>query len=450
MVTISVIMPLYNAAKYLKEALESVLKQTYRDFELVCINDCSTDDTLNILLEYKEKDKRIKILSNEIHSGAAVSRNRGLKNARGKYILFLDGDDVFEEEMLEKACEAMEKYQTDIVLFEYRHMPSESIYEKKSVKRPEYFAEYYCNEPFSVKNFRPRDFPNWSSSPCDKMLRRQFIEDNQIEFQNLTCCNDVFFAKMAVFCAQKIIILKDERVMVYARDHFEPSRISTNRDPMCVYYAMEKLVIELKERNMLCNLEDSLFYILASKILAAVKEEKNAERKKAFYQFLHQEGIAKLIDYGKEYYAEVDSYDRYILECFLHNTYESGWFNTLETYFQFYLKRNGRVVCQLIKDKLMENRKVILWGAGVYGRTLLNYLNENCIEVSAVVDNDAGKQGTIICGYEIVKPDDLWERADYILTASKIIYLDIKNIVKSAGVTLVNVLAMLTEEESES
>ena len=63
MVTISVIMPLYNAAKYLKEALESVLKQTYRDFELVCINDCSTDDTLNILLEYKEKDKRIKILS---------------------------------------------------------------------------------------------------------------------------------------------------------------------------------------------------------------------------------------------------------------------------------------------------------------------------------------------------------------------------------------------------
>ena len=72
MVTISVIMPLYNAAKYLKEALESVLKQTYRDFELVCINDCSTDDTLNILLEYKEKDKRIKILSNEIHSGAAV------------------------------------------------------------------------------------------------------------------------------------------------------------------------------------------------------------------------------------------------------------------------------------------------------------------------------------------------------------------------------------------
>lgn len=448
--TISVIMPLYNAAKYLKEALESVLKQTYRDFELICINDCSTDDTPNILLEFRKKDKRIKILSNEIHLGAAASRNRGLKNAQGKYILFLDGDDIFEEEMLEKSYEAMEKYQTDIVLFEYMHVPSESIYEKKSVERPEYFAEYYCNEPFSVRDFRPRDFPNWSSSPCDKMMRRQFIEVNRIEFQNLTCCNDVFFAKMAVFCAQKMIILKDERVMVYARDHFEPSRISTNRDPMCVYYAMEKLVTELKERNMLCDLEDSLFYILASKILAAVKEEKNVVRKKAFYEFLHQEGIARLIDQGKEYYAKVDSYDRYILECFLHNTCESGWFDTLETYFQFHLKRNGRIVCQLIKDKLMENRKVILWGAGVYGRALLHYLDENSIQISAVVDSDAGKQGTVVCGYEIVKPDDLWKSAECIMTASKIIYLDINNMVKNAGITLVNVLAMLTEEELKS
>lgn len=85
--------------------------------------------------------------------------------------------------------------------------------------------------------------------------------------------------------------MKDERVMVYARDHFEPSRISTNRDPMCVYYAMEKLVIELKERNMLCNLEDSLFYILASKILGAVKEEKMQNERRRFINFCIRKGL---------------------------------------------------------------------------------------------------------------------------------------------------------------
>lgn len=447
MATISVIMPLYNAAKYLREALESVLGQTYGDFELICVDDCSTDDTRAILEESAKRDERIRLLSNERHAGAAAARNRGLENARGKYLLFLDGDDVFEEEMLEKAFDAMEKYQTDIVLFEYMHVPSAEIYEKRHAKRSKYFGEDYCRQPFSVKDFAPRDFPNWSSSPCDKMLRRQFIEDNRIRFQDLSCCNDVFFAKMAVFCARKMIILDDDRVMVYARDHFEPSRISADRDPMCVYYAMEKLVMELEERQMLCDLEAALFYILASTLLAVVKEEKKEERKRAFYQFLQQEGIGKLIGHGKAYYAKVDSYDRYILECFERYTYESGWFHTTETYFQFYLKRNGSTVRQWIKDRLAEQKKMVLWGAGVYGRVFLQYLDENAIKISAVVDQNAEKQGMNVYGYEIAAPEELWESTDYVLTVSKKIKREIENRVRGAGIALVNILTMLTEEE---
>lgn len=450
MATISVIMPLYNAAKYLREALESVLRQTYGDFELICVDDCSTDATRAILEKAAETDERIRILSNERHSGAAAARNRGLEHARGKYLLFLDGDDVFEEEMLEKAFEAMEKYQTDIVLFEYMHVPSAEIYEKKRVKRPEYFAKDYCRQPFTVKDFAPRDFPNWSSSPCDKMLRRQFIEDNRIRFQDLSCCNDVFFAKMAVFCAQKMIILDDDRVMVYARDHFEPSRISADRDPMCVYYAMEKLVQEMEERQMLCDLAGALFYILASILHAAVRDEKKEERKRTFYQFLHQEGVAKLISHGKAYYAGVDSYDRYILECFERYSYESGWFHTTETYFQFYLKRNGGTVCRWIKERLAEQKKLVLWGAGVYGKALLKYFDENAIRISAVVDQNTEKQGTDICGYEITGPGELWRRTDYVLTVSKKIEREIENMVRDAGITLVNIMTMLTEVELQA
>lgn len=133
MVNITVIMPLFNAEKYLPEALQSVLNQTYRDFEFICINDCSADDTAIILKHFQEKDKRIKILTNRERLGAGPSRNRGLKAANGKYVIFLDGDDIFEETLLEAAFIAMEEVQADIVMFEYSpHTPVELMYKKRS------------------------------------------------------------------------------------------------------------------------------------------------------------------------------------------------------------------------------------------------------------------------------------------------------------------------------
>ena len=79
---VSIIMPLFNAAKYLPEALHSVLGQTYQDFELICVDDCSTDDTGKLLKEFQKKDERIKILTNQKRLGAALSRNRVLKGAQ--------------------------------------------------------------------------------------------------------------------------------------------------------------------------------------------------------------------------------------------------------------------------------------------------------------------------------------------------------------------------------
>ena len=95
MLEISVVMPLYNAQKYLKESLDSILCQSFSNFELICINDDSSDDTENILKEYQSRDSRINIYKNAERSGAALSRNKGIEVAKGKYIIFLDGDDLF-------------------------------------------------------------------------------------------------------------------------------------------------------------------------------------------------------------------------------------------------------------------------------------------------------------------------------------------------------------------
>ena len=94
-------MPSYNTAQYISQSIQSVLAQTYLNWELIIVDDCSTDNTENVVSVFLN-DNRIKFLKNERNSGAAVSRNRALREARGKWIAFLDSDDLWEPEKLEK------------------------------------------------------------------------------------------------------------------------------------------------------------------------------------------------------------------------------------------------------------------------------------------------------------------------------------------------------------
>lgn len=105
---VSIIMPSYNTAKFISETIESVLAQTYTDWELIIVDDCSTDNTDEVVESFLPYN-RIKYIKNEKNSGAAVSRNRALCEAKGKWIAFLDSDDVWLPEKLEKQIAFMEK-----------------------------------------------------------------------------------------------------------------------------------------------------------------------------------------------------------------------------------------------------------------------------------------------------------------------------------------------------
>lgn len=105
---VSIIMPSYNTAKYIAETVQSVLAQTYQNWELIIVDDCSTDDTDEVVKPFLS-DSRIRYLKNEKNSGAAVSRNRALREAKGKWIAFLDSDDLWMPEKLEKQIAFMEE-----------------------------------------------------------------------------------------------------------------------------------------------------------------------------------------------------------------------------------------------------------------------------------------------------------------------------------------------------
>ena len=110
---ISVVVPVYNTSDFLKDCLESLLAQTYTDFEVICVNDGSTDSSLNILKEYQQKDSRIKIL-NQANQGLSMARNNGFKLAKGEYISFLDSDDWVTQDYLQKLYEALINTNSDI------------------------------------------------------------------------------------------------------------------------------------------------------------------------------------------------------------------------------------------------------------------------------------------------------------------------------------------------
>lgn len=123
---VSVIMPSYNCGKYVEETIHSVQAQTYTNWEIVFMDDCSTDDTIRIVSEMREKDKRIRVFRNIDNYGAAYTRNHALKEARGRWIAFLDSDDLWEPTKIEKQVAFMENNGYSFSYTGYQEIDNES------------------------------------------------------------------------------------------------------------------------------------------------------------------------------------------------------------------------------------------------------------------------------------------------------------------------------------
>ena len=117
---VSITLAAYNVEQYLAEALDCICGQTYPHLEILCVDDGSTDSTLSILHAYAAKDERIRVIAKENNEGLAVARNLSLKEAKGEYILFVDGDDIIDAQLIEKAVALIAKEQSDLVIWDYQ------------------------------------------------------------------------------------------------------------------------------------------------------------------------------------------------------------------------------------------------------------------------------------------------------------------------------------------
>lgn len=133
---VSVIMPNYNSERFLKQTIESVLNQTYSNLELLIVDDCSTDNSITIIKQYQEKDNRVKLFENEINRGCAYSRNLALRKAKGEWIAFLDSDDLWKPEKLEKQLAFMVNNGYDFSYTKYNRVDENNIDLKEVVSGP--------------------------------------------------------------------------------------------------------------------------------------------------------------------------------------------------------------------------------------------------------------------------------------------------------------------------
>ena len=142
MIKVSVILPVYNTEKYLPECLDSIINQSLRDIEIICVDDGSTDSSLQILKEYAEKDKRISVIHKN-NGGQGSARNVGLNHAKGEYITFVDSDDYITEDMIYYLLKFLEDNKLDVAMIADCY-----VYDKSKIFYPKAF--YIFSRYFKV------------------------------------------------------------------------------------------------------------------------------------------------------------------------------------------------------------------------------------------------------------------------------------------------------------
>ncbi len=246
MTKLSVIIPIYNVEKYIPQCLDSILNQAFKDFEIICVNDGSSDNSLSVLQSYKEKDDRIIIIDKK-NEGSGIARNAGLAIAKGDYIYFVDGDDWVEENVFDKIIAKADELNTDILIF-----GGLSYYDGKG-KKGGYSADKlpkkYLNKVFSAKDIK-KDIFKFPSTAWTKLYKRDFLIKNNIKFQDIKVGQDQLPFFHSMIKAERIALLP-ENIYCYRKNRKGSAmtvKKKKNFSPIYVFYGVEEM---LKSENLL-------------------------------------------------------------------------------------------------------------------------------------------------------------------------------------------------------
>lgn len=231
MATVSVIVPMYNVRPYIGECLESLKNQTYEDFEAICIDDGSTDGTLEVARAVVGDDERFVFISQK-NAGQSAARNVGIKNAKGRYVLFLDSDDCYEDRTLQTLFDRAERDNLDVLYFSAR-----TVYEDVSVRasyRDDYEGRAFIDGVMTGQELFERftEEDSFSVSPALQFIRRRFLTESDISFFEGIIHEDNLFTGLVLACASRAAFLNEQ---LYVRRVRAGSTMTSRRDLRHVY-----------------------------------------------------------------------------------------------------------------------------------------------------------------------------------------------------------------------
>ena len=243
---ISIIIPVYNAEKYLEECIESVLCQSIWNYEIICVDDGSTDKSREILRKYQNMDDRIVIVEQK-NQYAGVARNNGLKLAKGQYVLFLDSDDILPSNALEQFHSKAIADNADVIIGQLATVTEKS---GETIIMNNWLNEKYLplTDVFSAKDIMPFIFNFTPGGPGGKCFKKSFIEEKNLKFLTLPKSEDFYFVHRGIVNADVISLIRN---LVYCRRDV-PNSLENSKDknPLIIWEAIVLMKNKLIEDGL--------------------------------------------------------------------------------------------------------------------------------------------------------------------------------------------------------
>lgn len=359
---ISIIVPVYNVAPYLENCLESILQQDFQNYEIICINDSSTDNSDLILRKYALRYSNIKIIEHKQNRGLSVARNTGLKHATGKYVWFVDSDDMIVPDVLKELYCIAEEKSVDIVYFNMFRTSEKDDKNVIEICGSFYFEsdivcsgrELFCQ--FVAKN-------QMKFEACRQFIRRGFLKEHNIEFYKGILHEDELFSFLCAINAKRVLNVNKEYYIYRQRSGSIMSNKNHKRSESLFVVLVQ--IMTIWTSNIFTDMENQ----------AIAKYYRNLYRSCQYYRCFGDQSIELKVGGLPE-----------------------------KTLFSLLMEKDDNRYLLLNDSQLKEiseKDKVIVFGAGYAARDIVNTLKKRDIGIDIIAVSDVTSNPEKFCGIQV-------------------------------------------------